>query len=54
MYDFFLYFLIPYLSSIDQNKKKIPYCHGNRKHIFWLLVSYRAAKKVKYDFLSSV
>jgi hypothetical protein len=29
-------------------------CHGNREHIFWLLVSYRAAEKVKYDFLSSV
>jgi hypothetical protein len=29
-------------------------CHGNREHIFWLLVSYRAAEKVKYDFKSSV
>jgi hypothetical protein len=38
----------------DINKKEIPCYHGNREHIFWLFVSYWAAEKIKYDFLSSV
>jgi hypothetical protein len=37
-----------------KNKLETPCCHGNREHIFWLLAIYRAAEKVKYDFLSSV
>jgi hypothetical protein len=34
--------------------KMIIWTKINREHIFWLLVSYRAAEKVKYDFLASV
>jgi hypothetical protein len=40
--------------KMEMKKKEIPCCHGNREHIFWLLVSYRAAEKVKYYFLSPV
>jgi hypothetical protein len=39
-----------YWTIFASKKQEIPCSHGKREHIFRLLVSYRAAEKVKYDF----